>query len=89
MILEKKLILLIDVYNLIVLFIFWFADFDDMSCEMIFGQEPPASIDDTALKQPCYKLCNYFYARLITFIYDHVIMKPSCFYFGLPSVMMI
>lgn len=56
---------------------------------MIFGQEPPASTDDPALKQPCYKLCNHFNARLITFFYDHVIMEPSCFYFGLPSVMMI
>ncbi|KAG4916130.1 hypothetical protein JHK87_053687 [Glycine soja] len=35
-------------------------DFDDMSCEMIFGQEPPASTDDTALKQPCYKLCKAY-----------------------------
>ncbi|KAE8665425.1 Beta-carotene isomerase D27 [Hibiscus syriacus] len=33
-------------------------NFDDMSCEMIFGQEPPASIDDPTLKQPCYKLCK-------------------------------
>ncbi|KGN61698.1 beta-carotene isomerase D27, chloroplastic [Cucumis sativus] len=33
-------------------------NFDDMSCEMIFGKEPPASIDDPALKQPCYKLCK-------------------------------
>lgn len=33
-----------------------FADFDDMSCQMIFGQEPPK--DDPAFKQPCYKLCN-------------------------------
>ncbi|RDX89727.1 Beta-carotene isomerase D27, chloroplastic, partial [Mucuna pruriens] len=31
-------------------------NFDDMSCEMIFGQDPPASTDDPALKQPCYKL---------------------------------
>ncbi|KAK7260781.1 hypothetical protein RIF29_27079 [Crotalaria pallida] len=35
-------------------------NFDDMSCEMIFGQEPPASTDDPALKQPCYKLCKKF-----------------------------
>lgn len=33
-------------------------NFDDMSCEMIFGQEPPASTDDPAFKQPCYKLCK-------------------------------
>ncbi|XP_071741290.1 beta-carotene isomerase D27, chloroplastic-like [Rutidosis leptorrhynchoides] len=32
--------------------------FDDMSCEMIFGQHPPAQEDDPAFKQPCYKLCN-------------------------------
>lgn len=35
------------------------ADFDDMSCEMIFGQDPPAASDDPAFKQPCYKLCNH------------------------------
>ncbi|KAE9589181.1 putative beta-carotene isomerase [Lupinus albus] len=33
-------------------------NFEDMSCEMIFGQDPPASTDDPALKQPCYKLCK-------------------------------
>ncbi|XVF32484.1 hypothetical protein REPUB_Repub17cG0086800 [Reevesia pubescens] len=33
-------------------------NFDDMSCEMIFGQDPPESNDDPALKQPCYKLCK-------------------------------
>nr|XP_043620231.1 beta-carotene isomerase D27, chloroplastic-like [Erigeron canadensis] len=33
-------------------------NFDDMSCKMIFGQEPPALQDDPAFKQPCYKLCN-------------------------------
>ena len=61
-----------------VLFIFGPADFDDMSCEMIFGQDPPASTDDPALKQPCYNLCTKiffffkilctnFIARLFTF----------------------
>ncbi|TKY52679.1 Beta-carotene isomerase D27 [Spatholobus suberectus] len=33
-------------------------NFDDMSCEMIFGQDPPESTDDPALKQPCFKLCK-------------------------------
>ncbi|XP_071717479.1 beta-carotene isomerase D27, chloroplastic-like [Rutidosis leptorrhynchoides] len=33
-------------------------NFDDMSCEYVFGQEPPAQEDDPAFKQPCYKLCN-------------------------------
>ncbi|RAL47675.1 hypothetical protein DM860_012300 [Cuscuta australis] len=33
-------------------------NFDDMSCEMIFGQVPPSSTEDPALNQPCYKLCN-------------------------------
>lgn len=36
-----------------------FADFDDMSCEIIFGQDPPAQEDDPAFKRPCYKLCIY------------------------------
>lgn len=29
------------------------SDFEDMSCEMIFGQQPPE--DDPALKQPCFR----------------------------------
>ncbi|XP_076932113.1 beta-carotene isomerase D27, chloroplastic-like [Bidens hawaiensis] len=33
-------------------------NFDDMSCEIIFGQDPPAQEDDPAFKEPCYKLCN-------------------------------
>ncbi|KAK7393486.1 hypothetical protein VNO78_22043 [Psophocarpus tetragonolobus] len=33
-------------------------NFDDMSCEMIFGQNPPESTNDPALKQPCFKLCK-------------------------------
>jgi beta-carotene isomerase len=33
-------------------------NFDDMSCEMIFGEDPPAPADDPALKQPCYRLCK-------------------------------
>ncbi|CAL2280746.1 unnamed protein product [Prunus armeniaca] len=34
------------------------SDFDDMSCEMIFGQDPPELSNDPALKQPCFKLCK-------------------------------
>ncbi|KAL3517626.1 hypothetical protein ACH5RR_020215 [Cinchona calisaya] len=33
-------------------------NFDDMSCDMIFGQEPPLAINDPAFMQPCYKLCK-------------------------------
>ncbi|KAK4482300.1 hypothetical protein RD792_009453 [Penstemon davidsonii] len=33
-------------------------NFDDMSCEMIFGQEPPPQDMDPAFTQPCYKQCN-------------------------------
>ncbi|KAI7726656.1 hypothetical protein M8C21_006124, partial [Ambrosia artemisiifolia] len=33
-------------------------NFDDMSCEIIYGQDPPAQEDDPAFKEPCYKLCN-------------------------------
>ncbi|KAH0641157.1 hypothetical protein KY290_038431 [Solanum tuberosum] len=31
-------------------------NFDDMSCEMIFGQDPPPPDTDPAFMQPCYKL---------------------------------
>ncbi|XP_077243033.1 beta-carotene isomerase D27-like protein [Tasmannia lanceolata] len=31
-------------------------NFEDMSCDMIFGQHPPPATEDPALKQPCYKL---------------------------------
>ncbi|WMV47286.1 hypothetical protein MTR67_040671 [Solanum verrucosum] len=33
-------------------------NFDDMSCEMIFGQDPPPPDTDPAFMQPCYKLCK-------------------------------
>uniref|UniRef100_A0A7N0UDN2 Beta-carotene isomerase D27-like C-terminal domain-containing protein n=1 Tax=Kalanchoe fedtschenkoi TaxID=63787 RepID=A0A7N0UDN2_KALFE len=33
-------------------------NFDDMSCQMVFGQEPPSPDQDPTLKQPCYKLCK-------------------------------
>jgi hypothetical protein len=69
--------------GLIVLFIFLFADFEDMSCEMIFGQDPPASMDDPSLNQPCYKKCEYFIA-IFTYIYLH-----AKFYFSLQSDTMI
>lgn len=29
-----------------------YADFDDMSCEMIFGQDPPMPTEDPAFNQP-------------------------------------
>ncbi|KAF5840579.1 hypothetical protein DUNSADRAFT_16242 [Dunaliella salina] len=29
-------------------------NFEDLSCEMIFGQEPPSHEDDEAFKQPCF-----------------------------------
>lgn len=36
------------------------ADFDDMSCEMVYGQKPLPLEEDTALKQPCYaSLCKF------------------------------
>jgi hypothetical protein len=69
--------------GLIVLFIFLFADFEDMSCEMIFGQDPPASMDDPSLNQPCYKKCEYFIA-IFTYINLH-----AKFYFSLQSDTMI
>ncbi|XP_038717784.1 beta-carotene isomerase D27, chloroplastic [Tripterygium wilfordii] len=33
-------------------------NFDDMSCKMIFGQDPPSLADDPAFTQPCYKQCK-------------------------------
>ncbi|XP_071920208.1 beta-carotene isomerase D27, chloroplastic-like isoform X2 [Coffea arabica] len=33
-------------------------NFDDMSCDMTFGQEPPLVINDPAFVQPCYKICK-------------------------------
>ncbi|PSR86099.1 Beta-carotene isomerase [Actinidia chinensis var. chinensis] len=33
-------------------------NFDDMSCEMIYGQDPPSTAEDPVFKQPCYKLCK-------------------------------
>lgn len=41
-----------------IFFIHVFADFEDMSCEMIFGEEPPDQSLDPAFTHPCYKQCN-------------------------------
>ncbi|KAL9239704.1 hypothetical protein vseg_014001 [Gypsophila vaccaria] len=33
-------------------------NFEDMSCEMIFGEEPPSTENDPITKQPCYNHCK-------------------------------
>lgn len=30
------------------------ADFEDMSCEMFYGQAPPPIAEDPAIQQPCF-----------------------------------
>jgi len=30
------------------------ADFEDMSCEMVYGQVPPSFEEDPVAKQPCF-----------------------------------
>ncbi|KAL2623442.1 hypothetical protein R1flu_003647 [Riccia fluitans] len=32
-------------------------NFEDMSCEMIYGLQPPPMEEDDAYKQPCYSMC--------------------------------
>ncbi|KAK6164613.1 hypothetical protein DH2020_001477 [Rehmannia glutinosa] len=44
-------------------------NFDDMSCEYIYGEEPQPEALDPAFTQPCYKLCNSF---SFLFFYCHV-----------------
>ncbi|KAG9142913.1 hypothetical protein Leryth_016289 [Lithospermum erythrorhizon] len=38
--------------------IYMVPNFEDMSCEMIYGQEPPQPANDPTFSQPCYKLCK-------------------------------
>lgn len=34
-------------------------NFEDMSCDMVYGQPPPPPEEDPAFKQPCYAaLCS-------------------------------
>ncbi|CAL9213514.1 unnamed protein product [Arabidopsis halleri] len=33
-------------------------DFNDLSCKMMFGREPPEIEDDPAMKQPCFEFCK-------------------------------
>lgn len=40
------------------------TDFEDMSCEMIYGLHPPPLEEDAAYQQPCYALCKYKSVRL-------------------------
>lgn len=42
------------------------VDFDDMSCEMIYGQAPPAFEDDPATKQPCLAdICKCYKPQIL------------------------
>lgn len=36
------------------------SDFEDMSCEMIFGQNPFPPTEDPVFKQACYRQCKVF-----------------------------
>ncbi|KAF8111558.1 hypothetical protein N665_0074s0086 [Sinapis alba] len=38
--------------------IYMMPDFDDLSCKMMFGQEPPEIKDDPVMKQPCFQFCK-------------------------------
>lgn len=44
--------------KLILTFFLSFADFDDLSCKMMFGQDPPEIKDDPVMKQPCFQFCK-------------------------------
>jgi hypothetical protein len=36
------------------------ADFEDMSCEMVYGQVPPPFEEDPVVKQPCLAdICKF------------------------------
>lgn len=40
---------------------FLYADFEDMSCEMVYGQVPPPFEEDPVAKQPCFAdICEFF-----------------------------
>lgn len=37
------------------------ADFEDMSCEMVYGQVPPPFEEDPVAKQPCLAdICEFY-----------------------------
>ena len=39
----------------------WVADFEDMSCEMVYGQVPTPFEEDPVSKQPCFAdICKLF-----------------------------
>ncbi|ESQ36624.1 hypothetical protein EUTSA_v10008499mg [Eutrema salsugineum] len=38
--------------------IYMMPDFDDLSCKMMFGQDPPEIKDDPVMKQPCFQFCK-------------------------------
>ncbi|CAH8336695.1 unnamed protein product [Eruca vesicaria subsp. sativa] len=38
--------------------IYMMPDFNDLSCKMMFGQEPPEIKDDPVMKQPCFQFCK-------------------------------
>ncbi|CAH2039058.1 unnamed protein product [Thlaspi arvense] len=38
--------------------IYMMPDFNDLSCKMMFGQDPPEIKDDPVMKQPCFQFCK-------------------------------
>ncbi|KFK42667.1 hypothetical protein AALP_AA1G024100 [Arabis alpina] len=38
--------------------IYMMPDFNDLSCKMMFGQDPPEIQDDPVMKQPCFQFCK-------------------------------
>ena len=44
-----------EIHIFILFLVFFFsADFEDMSCEMVYGQVPPPFEEDEVSKQPCF-----------------------------------
>lgn len=41
------------------------TDFEDMSCDMVYGQPPPPFEEDPVAKQPCFAdVCKFSRRRL-------------------------
>ncbi|EFJ23185.1 hypothetical protein SELMODRAFT_103815 [Selaginella moellendorffii] len=54
-------------------------NFEDMSCEMIYGLQPPSLEEDPALKQPCLERCKFLY-HLLTNCSLYFVKRSNFYY---------
>lgn len=64
------------------------SDFEDMSCEMVYGQVPPPFEEDPVAKQPCFsEICKFCTSDIYTHTDIYALCENVMFIFLLTKVL--